>query len=481
MNQELQRFDSKQGRDANRGEQAMSPVFVRRVELPVSADLAFEWHERPGAFERLSPPWRSVRVLERSGGIRDGARVTLDLGVPMGRWGLEHEGYQPGRRFRDRQRFGPFSHYVHTHSFEPLGDRCVLEDRIEFEAPFAPFGRLGHGVIEAQFDALFAWRHRVTQADLVRTAARGGRPLTVGITGASGMIGRALVAYLGTQGVRTVRFVRRARASEGEIAWDPSRGTLDPAALAGLDAIVHLAGAGVADAPWTAARRQELIESRVKSTELLARTLAGVGQGPRVWVSTSAIGWYGDRGEEPIEESSPPGQGFLANLGQAWERAADPAAAAGVRVVHPRIGVVLWPPGGALTRLVMATRFGAGGPLGSGRQWWSWITLFDLLDVLLRAVDDESFSGPFNAVAPEPIRQHDFARVLGRVLHRPAIAPAPAFALHALLGREMADQMLLASQRLTPRVLLEHAHPYRDPSLEPALASLLGQVRTEPA
>lgn len=457
----------------------MSPVFVRRVELPVNAESAFAWHERAGAFERLSPPWQRVRVTERRGGIRDGARVTLDLGAPMGRWSLEHFGYREGREFRDRQLAGPFARYEHTHRFEPRGEGCVLEDRIEYEPPLPPFGRLAAPAIEAQFDALFAWRHRVTHADLARFAARGGRPLTVGVTGASGMIGGELSAYLGTQGHTVKHFVRRAARSAGEIAWDPARGTLEPGALEGLDAVVHLAGAGIADAPWTAERKRLLTDSRVAGTELIARAMAAAAAGPRVLVSASAIGWYGDRGEAPLDEASAPGEGFLAELGQAWERAATPAAAAGVRVVHPRIGIVLWPPGGALERLLLPARFGAGGPLGSGRQWWSWITLHDLLDVIVRGIDDEALRGPVNAVAPEPARQGEIARALGRVLSRPAFVPAPAFALRTLLGAEMADAVLLASQRLTPRVLLERGHAFRDPQLEPALAALLGKVAGE--
>lgn len=454
----------------------MSPVFVRRVGLPVRAEVAFAWHERPGAFERLSPPWQPVRVLERSGGIADGARVTLDLGPPLGQWALEHHGYRAGREFRDRQRSGPFARYEHIHTFEPDGERCVLEDRLEYEPPLGLLGRLANSSIAAQFDALFAWRHRVTRLDLARLRARAGRAGTVGVTGANGMIGRELVAYLGTQGVSVKRFVRRAVRGPGEIAWDPARGVLDPAALIDLDAVVHLAGAGVAEARWTPARRRELVESRVRSTQLLAQRLATMPRGPRVLVSASAVGWYGDRGEAALDEGSSAGEGFLAELGQAWEQAAAPAVEAGVRVVHPRIGIVLWPLGGALAPLLRATRIGAGGPLGDGRQWWSWITLHDLLDVLVRAVDDASLVGPVNAVSPEPVRQHDFARALGAVLHRPALVPAPAFALRALLGRDMADQMLLAGQRLTPSVLLARGHGYRDPHLEPALAALLGRV-----
>jgi uncharacterized protein (TIGR01777 family) len=295
------------------------------------------------------------------------------------------------------------------------------------------------------------------------------------------MIGGELSAYLGTQGHTVRRFVRRVARSAGEIAWDPARGTLEPRALEGLDAVVHLAGAGIADAPWTEERKRLLTDSRVAGTGLIARAMGAAATGPRVLVSASAIGWYGDRGETALDETSAPGEGFLAELGQAWERAATPAADAGVRVVHPRIGIVLWPRGGALERLLLPARFGAGGPLGSGRQWWSWITLHDLLDVIVRGLEEDSLRGPVNAVAPAPARQVDIARALGRVLSRPAFVPAPAFALRALLGAELADAVLLASQRLTPGVLLEHGHVFRDPQLEPALAALLGKVKGEPS
>lgn len=453
----------------------MSPVFVRQVRLPVDAGTAFAWHERPGALERLRPPWRHFRELERSGGIRDGARVRVDLGFPFGQWTIEHHGYQAGRVFRDRQVSGPFTRFEHTHTFHPDGDRCVLEERIEYEPPLPPFGRLAAGWIDADLARLFAWRHRVTRLDLERARVRGHRPVTVAVSGASGMIGGELVPYLTTQGCAVRRLVRHAARASDEIAWDPARGALDPAALAGVDAVVHLAGAGIADRRWTPARKREVVESRVLGTGLLARTLAAMPRPPAVMVSASAMGWYGDRGEEPLDESSGPGRGFLAEVAREWEAAADPARAAGVRVAHPRIGIVLWPQGGALAPLVRATRLGAGGPLGDGRQWWSWITLHDLLDMLVRAVDDPALAGPFNAVAPEPVRQRDLARALGRTLRRPAFLPAPAFALRLMLGRELADDVLLSSQRLTPRRLTERGYVHRDPELGAALARLFGR------
>lgn len=451
------------------------------LRLPVSASEAFAWHERAGAFERLSPPWQSVRILERRGGIRDGARVTLDLGAPIGRWELEHHDYVSGAAFHDRQVRGPFAHYRHAHRFRDEGGVGVLTDALEFALPLAPLSRPAEGFVRDEFARLFAWRHRVTRFDLERIAARRGPALTVGVTGASGAIGRELCAYLTTQGHRVVRFVRGGVPSEGTIAWDPARGVLEPSALHGLDAVVHLAGAGIADAPWSEARKRELIDSRVRSTDTLARAMAAAGEaGPRVLVSTSAIGLYGDRGDEKLTEQSPAGRGFLADLARAWEAAADPARAAGIRVVHPRIGIVLTPQSGALAKLALPFFLGAGGPLGDGRAWWSWISLHDLLDVLLWAVEDGRAQGPINAVAPRPVRQRDLARALGRVLQRPSFAPAPAFALRLLLGREQADEMLLGSQHVLPWMLEAAGFTWRDPELEPALAALYGRPRLTP-
>ncbi len=447
-----------------------------RLRLPVNAADAFSWHEREGAFERLTPPWHGVRVIERSGGIRDGARVTLELGFPAGRWRLEHHGYVAGREFHDRQLSGPFARYSHAHRFLPDGERCVLEDHLDWRLPAEPFSAPADAFVRQEFSRLFAWRHRVTLEDLERAASRPA-PLALAVTGASGFLGRELCAYLASQGHRVRRFVRGRRAGPDEIAWDPARAELDPKSLSGLDAVVHLAGAGIAELPWTPARKRELLESRVRSTRTLARSLAECTDGPRVLVSASAVGYYGDRGDVALEESSPSGRGFLAELARDWEGAAEPAVRAGVRVAHPRIGIVLWPRGGALEKLVTPFRLGAGGPLGDGRAWWSWIGLHDLLDALLFAASTPAMVGPFHAVAPGAVRQGELSRALGHALSRPAFMPAPAFALRALLGREKADEMLLASQRLRPDALLRAGFRFRDPDLAPLLARLFGGPR----
>ena len=298
-------------------------------------------------------------------------------------------------------------------------------------------------------------------------------PLRVLVTGARGLVGRALVPVLRARG-HSVAVLTRHAAGPGEIPWDPARGALEAAALEGFGAVVHLAGEPIG-ARWTAARRFSILESRSGGTRLLATTLARLEGPPRVLISASAVGWYGDRGEEALDETSPPGTGFLSEVCRAWEEAAVPASAAGIRVVHPRIAMVLASRGGALERMLPPFRLGLGGPLGGGRAWWSWIALDDLLSVLLRLLEDERLSGPVNAVAPGVARNGDFARTLGRVIGRPALLPVPAFALRALLG-EMAGGALLASARVSPARLTAAGHVFRFPDLEGALRQALGRA-----
>jgi uncharacterized protein len=291
------------------------------------------------------------------------------------------------------------------------------------------------------------------------------------VAGSGGMIGRALTRSLVAGGGSVRRLVRRAPRDADERHWDPVGGVLDPAVFDGVDAVVHLGGESLAERRWSPARRRVIAESRVASTMRLAMALAGRAGRPRTLIVASAVGIFGDRGEEWLDESSPPGHGFLAELAAAWEAAARPAAEAGVRVVQPRFGLVLDPRGGALAPLVHLTRFGLGGPLGSGRQWWPWVTIDDVVEALLFALDHDDLTGPF-VLAADATRQRDFASTLARVLGRPAWMPAPAFALRVVLGG-MADEMLLASQRVRPVVLERARFRFRDPVLEPALRRVL--------
>ena len=295
--------------------------------------------------------------------------------------------------------------------------------------------------------------------------------MRVVVTGSSGLIGQALVAVLVADGHEVTRLVRRRPAS-GEAEWNPDSGTIDAGALEGAAAVVHLAGAGIGDRRWSRARRAEVVASRVQSTTLIARTVADLARPPAVLVSASAIGFCGDRGDELLTEDSGPGGGFLAGLCTEWEAAATPAEHAGVRVVRLRSGLVLARRGGALGRTLPLFRVGLGGVLGDGRQWWSWISLDDEVRAIAFALTHAELAGAVNACAPHPVTNREFTRALGRQLHRPTVARVPSFALRAALGRDLADELPLASQRVAPERLLAAGYPFVHPELAGALEAV---------
>lgn len=448
--------------------------FERSIVLDVTADEAWAWHVREGAFERLTPPGSGVRIVEGSGPIAEGDVRTLSVPVlgPLRReWVALHRDFVEGRQFVDEQLSGPFASWVHRHLFEPAeGGGCRHSDSIEYREPLGALGALvAGGGIRRQLDTMFEFRHRRLVHDLDRHAAFAKGPrLTVAVSGASGLVGRQLCALLTAGGHVVKRLVRRRARDAGEIAWDPRGGEVDLPALEGVDAVVHLAGENIASGRWTEARKERILRSRSEGTRTLAQAIARMESRPATLVSASAIGWYGDAGEEPVDEDSPAGSGFLADVCTQWEVAAEPAREAGVRVVHPRIGIVLSGDGGALALMRRPFNLGLGGPLGSGRQWMSWIALDDLIGLLHHALFDETLEGPVNAVAPEPVRQRDFARRLAAVLRRPAVLPAPAFAVRLALG-EMAEEMLLGGARVSSSVLPGTGFRFALPTLEEAL------------
>ncbi len=295
--------------------------------------------------------------------------------------------------------------------------------------------------------------------------------MRVAVTGASGLIGSALVESLRSDGHDVVRLVRRTARTADEASWDPGAGNVDRAALEGTDAVVHLAGAGLGDHRWSGEYKQVIRSSRVEGTTLLSEALADLDQPPRVLVSASGINYYGDRGDTVVDESIPRGEGFLADVCGQWEAATAAAAQAGIRVACMRSGIVL-AQGGALGRMLSIFRLGLGGPLGTGRQWWSWIALPDHIAAVRRLIDDDSISGGANLTSPEPVRNAELTRALGRALHRPAVLPVPAFALRIALG-EFADEGLLASVRGVPGRLAESGFSFRYPRVEETLGALL--------
>lgn len=457
------------------------PVVVeRRTLLPVGADAAWAWHARPGALERLLPPWHEVRVVARSGGLQEGSQVTLliHLGPLAVTWVAEHREVEPGRGFTDVLVRGPFDRWRHEHRFESLSPgSCELAERIECIPPLGATGIfLAESVVRREAERLLAWRHAVLAADLAAHAAAGPRRLHVAVTGSSGLLGRSLIPFLTAGGHRVTRLVRRAPGGgPGEVRWDPAGDGLEPAALAGVDAVVHLAGENVAGGRWTEARKRRIRESRVGGTRKLAESLARAAERPPALVAASAVGVYGDRGDEVLTEPSPPGSGFLAEVCREWEEASAPAQAAGVRVTHLRFGIVLTPAGGALERMLPPFRLGLGGPLAGGRHWMSWISIDDAVQVIHFALGNEGLTGPANAVAPEPVTNAEFTRALGRTLGRPTRFPVPAAALRLLFG-ELADQALLGSQRAVPARLVDLGYRFRHPTIDAALAHVLGRI-----
>lgn len=459
-----------------------SRAFVHESTLPHAPERVFSWHARPGALERLMPPWSRARVIDRSGGIESGARVTLEM--PFGpmrvRWVAEHVSCLPNREFVDVQIKGPFAQWEHTHRMTPDSEHGTrLSDTIRYRLPLGLLGDIvaNHNV-RAEMSRTFAFRHRTTRLDLDAHASCGSAPLSVAVTGASGLVGSVLVPFLRTGGHRVVEIGRSGSTSPDQIRWDPEHGELDTHALDGLDAVVHLAGENIGAGRWSSARKRRILASRVESTQLLASRLAAMPRPPRVLVSASAVGFYGDTADRCATEAEPAGEGFLADVCARWEAATEPARLAGIRIVRLRTGVVLTPKGGALARMLLPFRFGAGGVVGDGRQFMSWIAIDDLVRTIHHALLTSSLEGPLNVVAPDAVTNREFTRTLARVLRRPAFVPVPAFALRAALG-EMGDALLLASSRVSAGKLLQSGFEFADKDLETALRWCLGRMEAE--
>ena len=449
-------------------------VFEARAAIDAPAAEVFRWHARPGAFLRLSPPWARIEVLDARGGIENGARLVMRLGSkPLSvRWVAVHRGYEDGRRFVDVQESGPFAGWVHEHHFEDTAPgRSVVVDRIDYTLPFGAIGELAMGAFtRRRLERMFRHRGRVTAADLARHAPCVGQaPLRVAISGASGLIGSQLAAFLTTGGHEVLRFARGRTARDGEIAWNPASGRIDHEALEGLDAVVHLAGENIAGGRWTEERKAEIVASRVKGTTLLAEALSVLRAPPKVFLSASAVGYYGSRGDERVDETAQGGSGFLAEVARRWEDATEAARAAGIRTVTMRFGVILTARGGALKKMLLPFSLGTGGPIGDGRQGFSWIALDDAIYAIHHIIRNDALRGPVNVVAPEALPQREFARTLGRVLHRPAVIPLPAAVVKVIFG-QLGEEALLGGQFVVPAALLRSGFTWTAPGLDEALS-----------
>ncbi len=480
--------------------------FTSVIESPPAE--VFAYHARPGALNRLLPPWDQQRLIRSEHSLAPGSQVEVEVRVAG--WPTtivaRHEQLEPPHFFSDRQLAGPFRSWYHEHRFEPVaGDSQLtrLMDRIAYELPGGVVGQaLGGSYARWKFETTFAYRHRMTSLDVQLErqlrAAEGGpaRGRKVAVSGSHGLIGAGVVDLLRVLGYQVIRLERpiktsvHRRASVGRVSvgdtaslsstpWDPQEGLLRPEDLEGVDAVIHLAGVGIADQRWSSGFRETLWSSRVDATRRLAEQLQRLANPPRAFIAASAIGIYGHVPDGEVDENSPPSHDFLGQLATHWEQASNGLAGAGIRVAHGRLGIVLSPRGGALAKTLPLFRWGLGGRIGSGQQYWSWISQEDAVAALVWLAFHPSSRGPYNLTAGY-VTNLEFTRALAEVVHRPACLPVPASFLRWGLG-EMAEPLLLSSLRANSRRLLETGYRLRQPELRIALRQMLGRERLTPS
>lgn len=451
--------------------------FKKRLQLDVPVEKLYHWHTLPGAFERLTPPWEAMTLVDAQGeGVDAHKWLKMRMGKTPLHWLARHRVELDNRLFVDVQAQGPFAYWQHQHHFRAIEDqRSELLDAIEYRLPLAPFSRVAGSFVHQKLERMFAYRHRVTTQDILthlHYQKENASPMKILVSGASGLIGSALVPFLTTGGHQVSTLVRHRPHHANEVQWDIKNQVLDPQLIEGFDAVIHLAGESIMGR-WTEEKKASILESRIQSTRLLVNTFKQLAAPPRVFVCSSAVGYYGDRGELPVSESDAVGSGFLADVCAAWESEAVKAAET-TRVVLARTGVVLSGSGGALGQMLLPFQMGVGGALGSGQQYMSWISLDDILRAFYHCLYTEELSGPVNFTAPEPVTNKRLTQALASVLHRPALFQVPGFALQLLMG-EMADEMLLSSTRALPNRLVSSGFVFQYPDLKQGLRHVLGK------
>lgn len=454
-----------------------SKMFLKQTKIQVSSDQLYHWHELPGAFHRLCPPWQSIKVDRASDGLKEGEEVHLRLckGPFCQKWIARLKDCHPGEGFTDVQERGPFKKWIHRHRFLKKDQGCVLEDEIEYEVPGGTLGRLFLGSkVRSELEGTFFYRHQVTKNDLeCMQEFSQQKPLRILVSGASGLVGSRLCLFLENAGHKILRLVRRPSSLEEEIYWNDQTGDIEREKLDGkIDGVIHLAGENIAARRWSKEQKKRIADSRVKGTQGLVHALNQCEQKPSFFLCASAVGFYGNRGEDLLTEESAPSDDFLSRVCQDWEAAAQ--SLEGVRVACLRFGMILSPQGGALGQMLTPFKMGVGGILGSGKQQMSWIHIDDLIYHCYRVMMNETLQGAINFVSPHPVSNHVFTKTLGKILGRPTIMPLPGFVARVAFG-EMADALLLSSQKVYPQKLKDTGCRFAYPHLEDALRHLLGK------
>jgi hypothetical protein len=450
--------------------------FSKKSRIQVPVEKAFEWHEKAGAIERLTPPWEKIQIISRSGGIKNGDQTffKVKVGPFWMKWLAHHIEYEKNAMFTDIQRDGPFLFWEHNHRFHADGDHAhVLEDSLRFRLPLSPFSDIvALTSVKKRLNRMFEYRHAITKNDLTHMLNYGASHNIV-ITGASGVLGTALVPFLRTQGHFVKRMVRKSPQQPDEAHWNPYYQEIDKQAFDNVDTVIHLAGEYIGEGRWTPEKKKRIIGSRVKGTHFLAHTLCNLKTPPKTLICASAIGYYGNRGDEILTESSSKGADFISDVCEQWEQAAQPAIDAGIRVVFLRIGIVLSPRGGALERLLPVFRSGVGLTFGAGDQVLSWISEDDFLGAVNHVIHHPKLSGPVNLTAPNPVSQKEFSKTLADTFKHPLLIRIPDWIIKPIYG-QMGNEVILSGNYAMPDQLISTNYSFVHPKLENAFQHLLG-------
>ena len=460
------------------------PIYEHTATFPFSRETVWNWHARTGAVRRIMPEWEGIRPLE-VGGIKDGAVTTfrMSIGIVPQKWKAKHHSYIEGEQFCDNMIKGPFARWNHTHKFLENGtDEMKIQDTIDWKLPFHFFTRIGAPImVMPRVHQMFKHRSRRILADLKRQEMFKDAPRKrILISGSTGLIGTQLGAFLETDGHDVHRLLRPSTKLHADqdpakvVKWNDHTGEILEGSLENFDVVIHLAGAGIGDKRWSKKRKKLIAESREIPGRNLSNALAELSSPPSLFMCASAIGFYDNRGDEDLDETSSIGDGFLAKICKKWEDAMKPASDAGIRTIIMRNGIVTTASGGMLQQILLPAKLGGMGPIGGGRQWQSWISFDDCIYAMHYLMNHEDASGVFNMTSPNPVTQKQYAKTLGKVLRRPAFAPVPGFVMKILFG-ELGKSLILDGQKVHPKRLLELGFEFEHETLESALRDTLGR------